>query len=76
MKPRTIDVQKNHIEIQELISLLKAGEEIILTEGDKPIARILPVESPKPTKRIPDLHPNSVWMSDDFDAPLPDNFWT
>ncbi len=25
--------------------------------------------------RIPNLHPNSAWISDDFDDPLPDEFW-
>jgi hypothetical protein len=26
-------------------------------------------------QRIPDLFPGSIWMSDDFDDPLPDEFW-
>ena len=26
-------------------------------------------------ERIADLCPNSIWVSDDFDAPLPDEFW-
>ena len=25
--------------------------------------------------RTPNMHPGSVWMSDDFDDPLPDEFW-
>ena len=25
--------------------------------------------------RIMDLHKGQVWMSDDFDEPLPDEFW-
>ncbi len=25
--------------------------------------------------RIPNLHPHSAWISDDFDDPLPDEFW-
>ena len=28
-----------------------------------------------PTQRVPDLHQGQVWMSDDFDEPLPDEFW-
>lgn len=27
------------------------------------------------TQRVPDLHRGQVWMSDDFDEPLPDEFW-
>ena len=26
-------------------------------------------------KRMPDLHIGQTWVSDDFDAPLPDSFW-
>jgi hypothetical protein len=29
----------------------------------------------QPTKRIPGLHKGTTWVSDDFDEPLPDNFW-
>ena len=28
-----------------------------------------------PIKRVPDLHKGKIWMSDDFDEPLPDEFW-
>jgi hypothetical protein len=30
---------------------------------------------PSPVRRIPSLDAGSVWMSDDFDAELPDAFW-
>lgn len=30
--------------------------------------------SPKP--RVPGLHPGAIWTSEDFDEPLPDEFWT
>ncbi|HYW20757.1 MAG TPA: DUF2281 domain-containing protein [Nodularia sp. (in: cyanobacteria)] len=26
-------------------------------------------------KRIPDLNKGEIWMSDDFNEPLPDEFW-
>ena len=26
-------------------------------------------------QRVPDLHQGKIWMSDDFDEPLPDEFW-
>lgn len=27
------------------------------------------------TERVPNLHPGAIWTSDDFDDPLPDEFW-
>ena len=32
-------------------------------------------DTPTPKKRILGLHLGSVWMSDDFNAELPDSFW-
>ncbi|MBI5670744.1 MAG: DUF2281 domain-containing protein [Chloroflexi bacterium] len=31
-------------------------------------------DAPEAAKRIPDLHPGG-WISEDFDEPLPDEFW-
>ena len=28
------------------------------------------------TPRVPGLHPETIWTSDDFDEPLPDDFWS
>jgi mRNA-degrading endonuclease RelE of RelBE toxin-antitoxin system len=31
--------------------------------------------SQPPQQRIPDLNRGEIWMSDDFNDPLPDEFW-
>jgi antitoxin (DNA-binding transcriptional repressor) of toxin-antitoxin stability system len=54
-----------------LLSLLSEGTQVILTEGDTPLARMVPMG-----KRVPGLHEGAVRMSEDFDEPLPDEFWT
>jgi hypothetical protein len=46
---------------------------VILTAGDTPLARVVSVE-PSLKPRVPDLFPG-IWTSDDFDEPLPDEFW-
>ncbi len=43
-----------------------------LSEGIDP--NIPPLESAQ-KERIADLNPGSIWVSEDFDAPLPDEFW-
>ena len=36
-----------------------------------------PTPVPVSTKpRVPGLHPGAIWTSEDFDEPLPDEFWT
>jgi hypothetical protein len=73
---KTIDITQMQAVKEVLLSLLEADTEIILAEGDTPLARLTAVEKPVlPTgKRIPDLFPG-IWMSDDFNDPLPDEFW-
>ena len=62
--------------LAELVAMLKAGHEVVITEGDVPVARLTYLP-PKPKgPRISPLHPgNVIYMADDFDAPLPDEFW-
>jgi antitoxin (DNA-binding transcriptional repressor) of toxin-antitoxin stability system len=71
MLAKKIEVEKTSL--KELLALVREGAEVLLTEGDTPVAKIVPVEG-KTGKRIPNLHPGG-WISDDFDDPLPDEFW-
>lgn len=73
MDVKTVDAKK--AKLQDLISWVSAGTEIILTEGSKPIARIVPLSSTE-SPRVAGLHPGYIWTSADFDEPLPDDFWT
>lgn len=41
---------------------------------DTALAQLEPAPALTPI-RIPDLHIGQTWVSDDFDAPLPDSFW-
>ena len=47
---------------------------VMLTESGQPVAQVIPVAQPA-KKRIAPLHPGAIEASDDFDAPLPDEFW-
>ena len=54
---------------------MTAGTEIILTEGSTPLARIVSMARAT-TPRVAGLHPGAIWTSEDFDEPLPEEFWT
>lgn len=75
MLTKTIDVQEAQMSLKELLSLVVEGTEIVLTEGSTPLARLVPITSPT-TPRIAGLHSQVIWTSDDFDQPLPEEFWT
>ena len=74
MQAKTANVHEAQTYLVELLSLVAAGTEIILTEGSTPLARIVPMAEATP--RVAGLHPGAIWTSEDFDDPLPDEFWT
>jgi antitoxin (DNA-binding transcriptional repressor) of toxin-antitoxin stability system len=47
-----------------------AGEEIIIAKAGKPVARIVALEKSDVRKTFGMLK-GKIWVSDDFDAPLP-----
>ena len=69
----SIDEAKNRL--QDLLELASEGNEVIITDGGKPLARLVPIASSKNSKRIAGLNRGKIWISNDFDAPLPDEFW-
>ena len=75
MQTKTVDVHAAQIHLAELLALVTAGTEVILTEGNTPLARIVPMVV-SPTPRVAGLHPGAIWASEDVDEPLPEDFWT
>jgi antitoxin (DNA-binding transcriptional repressor) of toxin-antitoxin stability system len=67
-------IEATNEDLKELIRLAQEGVDVILTENGIPLAHILPMnEEKKP--RIMGLHAGVWEVSDDFDDPLPDEFW-
>lgn len=77
MVTKRIDVQTTTQTLEDLIAMLNADTEVLLTKGDTIVARLAKAEAmpiaPKP--RVAGLHAGTTWVSDDFDDPLPDEFW-
>lgn len=67
---KQIDVKEAREQFQELLAQVAAGVEWILTDGAKPVARLAPIST-----RVAGLHTGAIWVSPDFDEPLPDEFW-
>jgi prevent-host-death family protein len=73
MSTTQIEVNELQNRFSEIISRAKAGEEIIVTEANIPRAKLIPIE-PDLVRKL-GLHPGGFQMADDFDAPLPEEFW-
>ena len=76
MLTKKLDIQQISISIIDLLALVKDDTEIVLTDGDMPLAKVTPIDriqeniAPKAG-----LNLGAMVMSDDFDEPLPDEFW-
>jgi antitoxin (DNA-binding transcriptional repressor) of toxin-antitoxin stability system len=70
MLTKTIDIKKKPPDLKILLSLIADGTEIVITDNDTPIARLVQIG-----KRVAGLHAGAIRMSEDFDEPLPDEFW-
>ena len=82
MSTLTISVDEAQNQLRDLLAMARRGDEVLIAEGDKPVARLVSVETvasetvaPK-RKRIAGLNRGAIaWVSEDFDDPLPDEFW-
>jgi antitoxin (DNA-binding transcriptional repressor) of toxin-antitoxin stability system len=73
MPTTQVDVRELAGRFAEILAAARAGTEVIVTEGDVPRAKLVPLSLPFP--RTPGLHPGSMHAAEDFDAPLSDEFW-
>ncbi|HEY2017688.1 MAG TPA: type II toxin-antitoxin system prevent-host-death family antitoxin [Bryobacteraceae bacterium] len=68
MKTVNIHAAKTHL--SALVEEAMAGEEIIIAKAGKPMVRLEPLGK-KDLRKARGMWKGKVWMSDDFDAPLP-----
>ena len=72
---KNVNIRDASTHLQELVSSALQGDEVILSDAGRPLVRLVPV--PIATEeRIPGLNRGELWISDDFDEPLPEEFWT
>jgi prevent-host-death family protein len=72
---RTVSVNEAKNQLPDLIALAAEGNEVIITDEGKPLARLVPVASPA-KRRVAGLSRGQIWTSKDFDEALPEDFWT
>lgn len=79
MTHKTIDVSENDVTVRELLRRYGPRARLTVTDGEQVVGRfVLAPKPPKsqPRKRMLGLHEgNILYMADDFDDPLPDEFW-
>lgn len=75
MTTKTVDIAVAQASLPDLVLLVNSGVEVVLTRDSAPVACIVPME-PAAHVRTPGLHSGVIRTTDDFDEPLPEEFWT
>jgi prevent-host-death family protein len=71
----TIEVSELAGRFAEVLAQAETGNEVIVTEGGVPRAKLTAIPPPRTEPRVPGLHPGAMEMAPDFNDPLPDDFW-
>lgn len=71
MAPTTVNLYEAKTQLSRLVERAAAGEEVVIAKAGKPMARLVPLER-SAAPRKPGGWEGRVVVSDDFDAPLPD----
>ena len=70
----SVNVHEAKTHLSRLLKRVAAGEEILISKAGKPMAKLTPLSKPQ-ANRVPGLDKGVIQIPDDFDAPLPDEFW-
>ena len=70
MTPVSTHEAKTHL--CRFFAKIQNGDDIIITRGSRPVARLIPYDSGK-IERNPGYLKGKIRVLDDFDAPLPDD---
>ena len=65
----TVNLYEAKTRLSGLVDDAAAGAEIIIAKNGKPMAKLVPLR--RRTLRKAGRLKGKIWMSDDFDAPLP-----
>lgn len=70
----TVTIQEAQAQLTDLIHRLTPGNEVVITEDDQPVAKLVsaPANPPKKPRQPGTLRGSVLYMAPDFDAPLED----
>lgn len=68
-RTRTLNLYDAKTRLSALVDEAAAGAEIIIAKNGKPLARLVSFRAP--ARRRPGRAKDRIWLSPDFDAPLP-----
>ena len=71
---KIVDIREAKTQLDELLTLAIQGTEVIIVQDEQPLVRLVPAVTSQ-RSRVAGLHKGEGWISEDFNDPLPDEFW-
>jgi len=69
---RVVNVHEAKTHLSRLLHEVENGREVTIARAGRPIARLVPATPP--AKRELGLERGQIWISPDFDEPMPDEW--
>lgn len=70
----TVTIQEAQLPLTDLIHQMSSGEEVVITENDQPVARLIHASAVanRKARQLGTMKGSVLYMAPDFDAPLED----
>ncbi len=69
---KAVNVHEAKTHFSRLLSRVAGGEEIVISKAGKPVAKLVPLSDSRREQSM-GMDRGRAWISEDFDAPLPDD---
>ena len=69
----TVNMFEAKTQLSKLVEIAAQGEDVVIARAGKPVARLTRLEPVKRPIRY-GLLKGKIWIADDFDDPLPEDF--
>lgn len=67
-----ITIEEATAHIASVLADVLHGEEIVITDHEKPVAKVIPLKSDSGKRGLFGSLKGKIWISEDFDEPLED----
>lgn len=67
-----VSIEDAGAQLAELIKQLESGDEVLITDDDHLVAKLVPVTNGTASPKPGSAKDKIIYMADDFDAPLED----
>ena len=78
MTAKTVTIKEAQTHLAELLAWVAQGKEVIIAKGKAPLAKLVALAPSKGDEtqapRVFGEYRGQIWVSEDFDAPLPEEF--